>query len=174
MKKLLTILTAALFLFALATIYAFASTHAVKQQSNITISAADGNPHANGGGTTIEGGKVSTFVFNAVQHSDGSVNGHLNYMFREADINIQMDIDCLDINGNRATLSGTVTQVGGSATPPSYIFVGQRASFTVQDNGQGKGSAPDLISDLFLFGGASCANNWVTYLPISGNIDVKP
>ena len=174
MKKTWTILTTTLLLSALGALYAFTTASKPVQQSPASPVHYDGNPHANGGGTTIEGGKVSTFVFNAVQHDDGTVDGHLNYMFRETGVDIHMDIDCLEISGNRATLSGTVTQVGGSGTPASYIFVGQRASFSVQDNGQGKGSAPDLISDLILYGAASCADKWPVYLPISGNIDVKP
>jgi hypothetical protein len=163
MKNLKSILAASILTVSLFSISAFTTTSKIK----------DGNAHANGGGTTIEGGKVSTFVFNAVELPDGSVQGHLNYQFRFGDVNIKMDLDCMSITGNRATLSGVVTEVGGKGTPPNYIFVGQRASFTVEDNGQGKNASPDMISDLILFGGASCANNWPTYLPISGNIDIK-
>src|SRR5262249_45381542 len=133
---------------------------------------AKGNPSATGGGTTIEGDKKSTFVFNAVQQKNGSVNGHLVYHFREASITIYMKLNCLKIVGNSAAMSGVVTKVTG--TPPNYIFVGQKAVFKVVDNGQGKAATPDLISDVILYGGANCmgfAPN--PYLPIQGNIQVN-
>ena len=131
-----------------------------------------GNPSAHGGGTTIELGEKSTFTFNAVQHNDGSVNGHLEYQFRGGDITFHMDIDCLSITGNRATLSGTVTSVSGNTAGFPFIFEGASAAFTVQDNGQGNNASPDKISDV-IFGGL-CIGNYPTYLPISGNIQVKP
>ena len=134
--------------------------------------ASQGNPRATGGGTTEELGEKSTFVFNAVQHKDGTVNGHLIYKLRGADVSIHMDIDCLNIIGNQATMSGTVTKVTGDA--PAFIFEGQRAVFKAQDNGEGGDAAPDLISDLFLFTGATCNNPFpVPYLPIDGNIQVS-
>ena len=125
----------------------------------------------NGGGSAIEGGVKSTFVFNAVSHEDGSTNGHLVYNLRLSGVTIQMDIDCLNIlAGNRATLGGTVTSVSGDNIP-NYIFVGQRASFTVEDNGNG--GSNDKISDLFLGSETSCADNWSTYLSIQGNITIR-
>ena len=132
-----------------------------------------GNPSVNGGGTSAELGDKSTFSFNAVQHKDGSVNGHMVYQFRGGDISIHMDIDCMNITGNRATLSGVVSSVSGNTAAYPFIFEGARASFSVQDNGQGSSAAnPDAISDLLF--GASCAGNYVTYIPISGNIQVNP
>jgi hypothetical protein len=129
-----------------------------------------GNAHVNGGGTTTEGGEVSTFVFNAVDNGDG-VDGHLNYNFRSGNVDIKADLDCMHITGNRATLSGVVTSLNGDGPFPSWEFVGQRVSFTVEDNGQGKNA--DRISDLFFGSTTSCANHWITYLPIKGNIDIK-
>jgi hypothetical protein len=134
--------------------------------------AAKGNPSANGGGTTIEGGQKSTFVFNAVKQKNGSVNGHMVYHFRSSDLTIYMTINCLKITGNNAVLSGVVTKVTGTA--PAYIFVGQKAVFKVVDNGQGKGASPDLISDVILFSGANCMTSAPSpYLPIQGNIQVS-
>ncbi len=140
---------------------------------NLTPAAAKGNPKATGGGTTVEGGEKSTFVFNAVQHKDGSVTGKLVYHFRSAGFSFRMNINCLKVTGNQAVLSGTVTQVTGPAY--SYIFVGQKGVFRVTDNGQGKNASPDLISDVMLFGGATCttAAPPVPYLPISGNVQVS-
>lgn len=74
--------------------------------------AAGDNQMANGGGTTVEGGEKSTFVFNAVKKSDGSVTGHLIYLIRVSNITVKMDLDCVRfIGGNIAVLSGIVTEV---------------------------------------------------------------
>jgi len=133
---------------------------------------AKGNPKANGGGTTVEGGEKSTFTFNAVQRKDGTVKGHLVYHFRTAGFSFRMKIDCLRIVGNQAGLSGTVTKVSDSA--PGFVFVGQKGVFSVIDNGQGHGASPDLISDVLLYGGASCLNAFpAPYLPMQGNITVQ-
>jgi hypothetical protein len=122
----------------------------------------------NGGGISVEFGVKSTFVFNAVKHINGSVNGHLVYHLRAFDVEFHMAIDCFQIEGNRATLSGTVTSVSGSQIPP-YIFPGSRASFSVQDNG--KGGNKDRISDVFF--GAQCWDDLDTYLPVQGNISIR-
>ena len=73
-----------------------------------SFSTREGNPSVHGGGTAMELGEKSTFSFNAVQEDDGTVEGHLVYHVRGADISFEMDIDCMTITGNRATLSGTV------------------------------------------------------------------
>ena len=151
-----------------------------KQEVTLTTRAAGGNQMANGGGTTVEGGEKSTFVFNAVKKSDGSVTGHLVYVIRVSNITVKMDLDCVRFIGNKtAVLSGIVTEVSGNNIP-FYIHVGSNAFFEVVDNGQGNDANPDLISDLFFPVGtgsanANCTNRRArTYLPISGNIQVKP
>ena len=141
--------------------------------STAGTASAKANLRATGGGTTLELGEKSTLTFNAVRHNNGTVNRHLVYQFRGGDHGIHMSIDCLNISGNQAALSGTVTQVTG--TPPPFVFVGQKAVFKVEDNGQGAGAPPDLISDLFLFGTATCTIAYPflnLYLPIDGNIQV--
>jgi hypothetical protein len=126
-----------------------------------------GNPHINGGGTTVEFGKKSTFVFNAVE-TEGGIVGHLVYHLRSFNVSFQMSLDCMEIRGNRATLSGTVTSISGDNIP-SYIFPGSRASFSVEDNGNGRNR--DKISDVVF--GAQCNWDLDTYLKIQGNISIK-
>jgi hypothetical protein len=137
-----------------------------------TAALASENPRATGGGTTPELGETSTFTFNAVQRPNGTVGGHMVYHLRFADLTIHMQLDCLSIAGNTAKLSGVVTHVQGD--PPPFIFEGQDAVFTVVDNGEGGNVPPDLISDVFLFTGASCNDPFTPdpYLPIQGDIQV--
>ena len=149
-------------------------------KQDVTLTTRASTQMANGGGTTEEGGAISTFVFNAVKKSDGSVTGHLVYLIRVSNITVKMDLECVRFIGtNTAVLSGIVTEVSGDNIP-SYIHVGSNAFFEVVDKGQGNDSNPDLISDLFFPVGAgssnaNCTNRRAgTYLPISGNISVKP
>lgn len=126
-----------------------------------------GNTHVNGGGTAVEFGKKSTFVFNAVETDDGVI-GHLVYHLRAFNVSFHMSLDCMEIRGNRATLSGTVNSVTGDNIP-FYIFPGSRASFTVEDNGNGR--SRDRISDVVF--GARCIDDLDTYITVQGNISVK-
>jgi hypothetical protein len=135
--------------------------------------SAGGNPSATGGGTAEELGETSTFTFNAVQHKDGTVNGHLVYHVRAFAISVWMDIDCLMVTGNRAVLSGKVTKVSGDTDPFPFIYVGQDGVFQVEDNGEGGGVPPDLFSDVNLDTGVTCTDTPPdVYIPISGNIQV--
>ena len=136
------------------------------------VATAAGNSSATGGGTAEEAGALSTFVFNAVKKSDGTVTGHLVYQVRGFPFTFMMTLDCIIVAGNLATMSGVVTNV--SEEIPDLIFVGQEGVFQVVDNGQG-GKEPDLFSDLFLQPGASCTD-WPfppAHIPIRGNIQVR-
>jgi len=143
---------------------------------NPTPVPAAGNAHANGGGTAVEGGEKSTFAFNAVQQADGSATGHLTYHFRLADVTFHMQNDCLKVIGNKAVIAGTVTMVTGTSIP--YIVQGARGVFQVQDNGEGSDASPDLISDVIIYPLGFMVDCMVVppnpYLPIEGNVSVKP
>lgn len=142
------------------------------------------NQSVTGGGTTTEFGKVSTFVFNAIKKSDGSVTGQMNYKFRGGPVTWAADINCLTIiDSKTAVLSGVITKAEGLENffPPfavPFFEVGRNTVFTVVDNGQGAGSPPDLISDIWVSDNVNepfNCNNIVppVYLPISGNIQIK-
>jgi len=158
----------------LSLVAVFATTLLLSALIFTTNASPVGNPRATGGGTTEEVGEKSTFVFNAIKKNDGTVNGHLVYQFRGDNSSFKMKLDCLTIVGNNAIMSGVITQIEGDNLPPSF-FVGQRAEFQVEDNGEGGDDPPDLISDLIIFPGANCGLRAPTpYLPIDGNIQVQP
>ena len=156
------------------------------KEAGIQLSTrAAGNQSVTGGGTTIELGKVSTFVFNAIKKKDGSVSGHMNYKFRGGPITWAADINCLTIiDSKTAIISGVITKAEGLENyfPPfvvPFFEVGRNTVFTVVDNGQGAGSSPDLISDIWVSENVNeplNCNNFIpspVYLPISGNIQIK-
>jgi hypothetical protein len=139
---------------------------------NSQVALLKSGANASGGGTTVEGGEKSTFAFNAVQHKDGSVTGHLMYNIRGFDVSVHAKLDCINISGNTAVCSGEIVKVDGEDL--GFIFVGERVLFTVEDNGQGKNSLPDLFSDVFIGPNLDCDSGVpAPYLPIDGNIQVK-
>ena len=146
--------------------------------ANPTPVPAAGNPHANGGGTVAELGEKSTFAFNAVQQLTGSVQGHLTYHVRALDVTFHMQNDCLKITGNRAVIAGTVTMVTGTSPLVPFLVPGARGIFQVEDNGSGSNANPDLVSDVFVYPLGSTVDCTIVppapYLPIDGNVSVKP
>lgn len=135
-------------------------------------------PRATGGGTVVEGGERSTVAFNAVQHRDGTVTGHLVYHYRAGDASVRLDVDCLDVASTRAVLGGRVAEVRGDV--PSFITEGLEAVFQVEDNGEGAGAPPDRVSDLLFLvfdRTGDChtlAPETPPRRPLQGNVDVRP
>jgi hypothetical protein len=134
-----------------------------------------GNITVSGGGTTVEFGEKTTYEFNAVQ-SKGKTTGQFILKFRAGGGSLWVDIDCLRLFGdNKATISGVITKfLARGEEPPPFIFVGGRVSFTCQDNGEGGSASPDLVSDIGEIPGvpASCADEWLLYLPLDGNVQI--
>jgi hypothetical protein len=127
-------------LVALATSAAFAVTGAV---------AAGIGPSATGSGHFTAGGALRTFSFNAITQPDGTVTGNAQVNNRGVPGTIagtdQLSVDCLQVVGNTAYVSGTITD----SSVPS--LVGDSGVFGVQDNGQGATSPPDQISIEYLY-----------------------
>ena len=125
-----------------------------------SAAARQGNANITGGGTFIVGDNLKGhFEFNAVTHQDGSVTGHLSFRNPEAapeqdvdgtgepgleslpdGIDLNADVDSLQINGNRATLSGVIRQSSAQR------YVGLRVILTIEDNGEGNAETPDKIT----------------------------
>lgn len=153
----------------------------------LSSSAALAGPpvyQVSGGGTTdteiLPGweGPEWAFGFNAQIDAEGVVRGQLevNELTSEPSQLLHVDIDCLVVEGNRAWLSGQITQ---SELMPGWI--GLPVGMIVEDNGQGQGAAPDLW------------DGWISFPPIvdyceylhdngyqpetvltNGNVQIKP
>ena len=135
-----------------------------------TAAAPANNPSASGHGNVTINGSLRTFSFNAVRHQDGSVTGQSEVNNRDLTVRSHMEIDCMVITGNIATISGIITNSSDSN------FNGLPALFRVEDNGEGKNSPPDRISLVFFGPVPACtAAINVPLIPIDGgNIQVKP
>jgi hypothetical protein len=71
---------------------------------------------------------------------NGNSRGQAELYNRANDTHIHIEIDCLNVSGNIATMSGTVTQ------SQSHAAVGSDVWFVVQDNGEGRNANPDRMS----------------------------
>ena len=111
-------------------------------QNNQSLLKGSG-PSATGQGRMT--GIDRVFAFNAVTHPDGSVSGQgqLTYTHNGNDVKINFSIDCMSVDGNKATMSGTVMNSNDfESGGPCY--------FKVIDNGKGGNAPPDEITG-FLF-----------------------
>ena len=111
------------------------------------------------------------FEFNANTMPDGSVQGNGVVQYNGNDnLVVKFNIDCLNVTGNTAIMSGYVTQ-------SNFWYVDLPVYFRVIDNGEGSKSDPDEIT--FLYGGygvSGCSEIMELdfYQITGGNIQVKP
>jgi hypothetical protein len=128
-----------------------------------------------GGGINLFG---DTFGFNAKVMPDGSTRGQAQFILRFdllPTLRLHVDIDCLCVSGNRASMSGIVTD----SNDPEAI--GEQLLFAVIDNGQGRNSPPDgTLGPFFVPSFDNCKLAGVppdgafVFNIASGNIKVKP
>ena len=102
---------------------------------------------ASGSGHIVFGSSSEHTSFNAQRHSDGSATGQAEVVDHTASgtVRFHLDVDCLNVVGNTATISGIVT----SSSDPT--IVGFEGIFQVVDNGEGANSPPDLMSLVNVF-----------------------
>lgn len=134
---------------------------------------------ASGSGHTLSGVEQlhRTFSFTAREQSDGTDTGQAQLRSRGLqNTPIHMDLDCLRVTGNTATMTGVVTRI---AEPlPPFFVVGSRVGFTVVDNGEGPTPPPDLISLVSFFGPIPPLNCNALFFPPTfpvegGNVQVR-
>jgi len=127
-----------------------------------------------GSGQITRGGELRTFSFTAQRDSSNNSSGQAELFNRASGVRIHMQLDCLNVAGNVATMSGKVTEANAAGSG----FIGNPAWFRVVDNGEGAGAPPDLISLVAVFFGSPgvpCTDGTVTpaNIPIEdGNIQV--
>lgn len=119
--------------------------------------AADG-PSANGSFEYAAANGLLEFEFNARLQNNGSTQGEITVIgdvdladqdvdgegngsgAGVVDLSLTARVDCLVLNGNRATFSGEVTQSNIGA------YVGRIVLMVVEDGGEGKNAAPDSFT----------------------------
>lgn len=103
---------------------------------------------------------LRTFAFEASKSSEGSVVGEAEVKNRATGMTFNIRIDCLNLIGNVAVASGTVTAASGPG-----IAVGDAEIFGVQDNGEGASAPADLITRAFANTGITCTDITAQALP---------
>ncbi len=96
---------------------------------------------ANGSAHTLTGGQLRVVTFTARRKADGTADGHFNFNILALGIHFQASVECLTVVGRRAYFGGTIT-----ASDDARIRVGTKSYFWVEDNGEGEGAAPDIVS----------------------------
>ncbi len=137
--------------------------------------AKGSGPSATGQGRIV--GTDRVFAFNATTRPNGTVQGQGTLNRTDSGTRFQFTIDCLSVNGNVATMSGTIT--ASNAFPNS---IGSPCWFRVKDNGEGANAPPDEITFLTFCptGPVGCpiqscsSDQGLPLLPIqAGNIQVN-
>ena len=96
---------------------------------------------ARGSGHVTFGATHENVSFSAQQQSaDDTATGNAEVNDASAGVRAHIDVNCLNVIGNYAIVSGVVT----SSNDPT--LVGDEAAFAVQDNGEGAKAPPDLMS----------------------------
>ena len=97
---------------------------------------------ATGGGTVLWGPEKVTYGITAEQMVDGSVSGHLLWLRESDHFQYRGTVTCLTVVGNRAFISGEVTQPDAAHFP--YFAI------ALEDNGEGEhATMPDRVSSLY-------------------------
>ena len=170
------LVVAAGFVFILSTCTKDDNLNKDLNSSQAVLKSGNG-PSANGQGSYQHDGFNSHLTINVHTMPNGDVQGS-GVLIRSGNgstKHLKFDIDCLSVDGNVATMSGTTTASTFELCP-----VGTPIVFRVVDNGQG-GSDPDQFTGIYLpidegWGPWDCNNFPEQYLfnIESGNIKVNP
>jgi hypothetical protein len=132
----------------------------------VRTSNAGGNvASANGSGHSGE----ITLSFGAFDHGGGNFTGQATFIDDLAKTKVTIDVECLTVNGNFASIGGSVVK----STNPSFP-AGTGVNFRVLDNGEGQGAIEDSFSSLYAGGcGAPEAEQPAMMSSDIGNIQVR-
>src|SRR5207253_11109548 len=104
---------------------------------------------ARGSGTIQFAANREHISFSAVQRADGTASGNAEIQDISAGVTVHIEVDCLNVIGNVATISGIVTR----SSDPTRVPEGFEGIFQVvdNDNGEGKDAPPDFMSEANFF-----------------------
>lgn len=110
-----------------------------------------------------------TLSFGAFDHGEGNFTGQATFINDAANSKVTLDVECLSVSVNIATVGGTVLKSNDPGFAP-----GSGGTFSVVDNGEGTGAIPDAFTSLNP-GGCGAAESMIP-VPMSsdsGNIQVR-
>lgn len=129
---------------------------------------------ATGSGSLTINGERRTFAFNAIGRGGTTATGQAQLNNRDQGVKLHLDINCINVLGSMATVSGVVKHSNDTTVRPGWISV-----FRVVDNGEGSLNPPDQMSLVFSWPPGTpvnCTTNLALPMqPIEGgNIQVRP
>ena len=138
---------------------------AIGLSSYIAPTTAGGNvASANGSG---HNGSL-TLSFGAFDHGEGNFTGQATLIDDAAKTKVTIDVECISVSGNSATVGGTVLK----STNPDFP-TGSGVTFDVVDNGEGAGAIQDEFTPPRI-GGCGVGSMAPAPLPSdTGNIQVR-
>ena len=143
----------------------------VASAATLPASAAVALHRASGSGHIQFGASRESISFNARQLArDGTATGTAQIRAITAGIRVHVDVDCLNVIGTYAIVSGIVTK---SSDP---TLEGFQAIFAVQDNGEGRSQDLMSLANLYAVGtGVDCrVPSEFDLVPLeSGNVQVE-
>jgi hypothetical protein len=127
-------------------------------------------PKATGSGHLYVLGTQRTFSFTARELADGTVRGQAQLVLHESGALQHIELDCLVVDGNKATMSGFIKRTNVEA------FEGASVWFEVFDHGEGGSANPDEITLMLVGGDDDCHTTGILddfiYDIIGGNVQV--
>ena len=136
----------------------------VTAQGRVTASAT-------GSGHVTINGSLRTFAFTVHRDASGTASGQLEVNNRDLGIRSHARLNCLNIVGNTAIISGQVSDSTSAAWEDAYVWL------KVVDNGEGSKAPADKLTLVFAVAPTfTCdLDASVPYLDVEkGNIQIRP
>jgi hypothetical protein len=126
---------------------------------------------ATGSGTILFGNTIEHISLSAQQVSGTEATGDATIIDASAGVRVHVDVDCLNVFGNYAIVSGIVTQSSDSTAVP----VGSQAIFAVLDADGGRARDFASIANFYPVGtGVDCTvPSEFDLVPVNGNFRVQ-
>ena len=127
---------------------------------------------ASGSGTVRFGNTIEHIAFSARQIAGTEATGEARIHNATAGVRVHVDVNCLNVIGNYAIVSGIVTE----SSDPTAVPVGSQAIFAVLDAGQGRSRDFASIANFYEVGvGPDCTvPSEFDLVPVNGNFRVEP
>jgi hypothetical protein len=134
--------------------------------------AAATSASASGSGTVKFGNTIEHIAFSARQIAGTEATGEARINNASAGVRVHVDVNCLNVIGNYAIVSGIVTE----SSDPELVAVGWQAIFAVVDAGEGRPRDFASIANFYEVGtGVDCAvPSEFDLVPVNGNFRVEP
>jgi hypothetical protein len=127
---------------------------------------------ASGSGTALFGNTIEHIAFTAQQVTGTTAIGEAMINNASAHVRVHVDVNCLNVIGNFAIVSGIVR----TSSDEDLVPAGWQAIFAVIDNGPGRDRDFMSIANFYTVGtGVDCSvPSEFDFVPANGNFRVDP